>query len=134
MSIRKDVVFEPRSSQQAAAFHDDFAYFEEYNGVLQDIDEGVQMAAALGEKRVLFLRNHGVVVVGTSVGAAYLDLYQIERACMYQMLAISGGGQMQLIPEQVATEIGKRARHGFDREHFDGFRRWIQQCEPDYAN
>jgi len=36
MSIRKDMVLETRSSQQAAGFHDDVVYYEVYDGVLSD--------------------------------------------------------------------------------------------------
>jgi ribulose-5-phosphate 4-epimerase/fuculose-1-phosphate aldolase len=133
MSIRSDMLFETRSSQQAAMLHDDVAYFDEYDGVLDGLEEGQRMAAALGDKRVLFLRNHGVVVVGRSVSAAYLDLYQLERACMYQILACSGGGKMQLIPEGVAAEISERAKDGLFAEHFEGMRRWINEIDRDYA-
>ena len=44
MSIRKDMVLETRSSQQAAAFHNDVAYYEVYDGALEDESEGQHMA------------------------------------------------------------------------------------------
>ena len=133
MSIRKDVQFETRSSQQSAQFHDDVAYFEEYDGILKDECEGERMAAALGDKRILLMRNHGALVVGPSVAAAYLDVYQLERACMYQLLALTGGGQIQLIPEDVAATTSQRAREVCYLEHFEGMRRWIKAIEPDYV-
>ena len=133
MSIRKDVLFETRSSQQSAAFHDDVVYYDVYDGVLSSEDEGDRMAETLGDKRVLLLRNHGALVVGSSVARAYLDVYQLERACMYQLLAIAGGGEMQLIPEDVAAEIGQFSREGRNIEHFEGMKRWIAAAEPDYA-
>ncbi len=129
MAIRNDVLFETRSSQQAARFHGDVVYFEEYDGILKDEDEGKRMAAVLGDKRVLLLRNHGALVVGSSLAAAYLDVYQLERACMYQLLAIAGGGRMQLIPEHVAAASARQAREGFNLEHFDGMRQWILAVE-----
>ena len=91
------------------------------------------MAAALGDKRILLMRNHGALVVGPSVAAAYLDVYQLERACMYQLLALTGGGQIQLIPEDVAATTSQRAREGCYLEHFEGMRRWIKAIEPDYV-
>lgn len=92
------------------------------------------MARALGDKRVLLLRNHGAIVVGPSVAAAYLDTYQLERACMYQLLAIAGGGTMQLIPEEVAAASAQQARAGRNVEQFEGMRRWMDAVEPDYYN
>lgn len=134
LTICKDVLFETRSSQQSARFHGDVAYFDEYDGLLEAESEGVRMAAALGNRRVLLLRNHGAMVVGPSVAAAYLDVYQLERACMYQLLAMTGSSNMQLIPEPIAAAMARQAREGFNNEHFDGMRRWMQQLEPDYLN
>jgi ribulose-5-phosphate 4-epimerase/fuculose-1-phosphate aldolase len=133
MTIRKDTLFETRSSQQSARFHGDVAYYDEYDGLLDSEAEGERMAATLGDKRVLLLRNHGAIVVGTSVAAAYLDVYQLERACMYQLLATAGGGSMQLIPEQIAAGTAAGARQGINNEHFDGMRQWLKALEPDYA-
>ena len=133
MSIRNER-FETRSSQQAAELHDDVAYFDEYDGVLRDEAEGERMAAALGTKRVLLLRNHGALVVGRSVGKAYLDLYSLERACMYQLLATAGSGEMSLIPEEIAATMGRLSRDGFNSEHFEGMKRWLAAVEPDYAD
>ena len=132
MTIRKDVVFETRSSQQSARFHGDVAYYDEYDGLLEAEAEGERMAAVLGGRRVLLLRNHGAMVVGPSVAAAYLDVYQLERACMYQLLAMTGGGDMELIPDAIAGAMAQQAREGFNNEHFDGMRRWMEQLEPDY--
>jgi len=133
MSIRKDMVFEPRSSQQAAGFHNDLVYYEVYDGVLASEDEGERMAATLGDKRVLLLRNHGALVAANSVARAYLDVYQLERACMYQLLATASGGEMALIPEDVAAQMGELARKGQNLEHFDGMKRWVEATQPDYA-
>jgi ribulose-5-phosphate 4-epimerase/fuculose-1-phosphate aldolase len=134
MSIRNDIRLETRSSQQAAQFHNDVAYYEEYDGVLEAEEEGERMVEALGNKRVLMLRNHGAMVAGHSVGQAYLDVYQLERACMYQMLAMSGGGKMQLIPEDVAIESSRQARAAVDHGHWGGLKRWVEAKEPDFAN
>lgn len=134
MSIRKDMKLETRSSQQSAGFHDDVVYYEVYDGVLEDESEGVHMAEVLGNKRILMMRNHGAMIVGETVARAYLDAYQLERACMYQLLAVAGGGEMQLIPEEVAAEMGRLARKGRNIEHFEGMKRMIFEKEPDFAD
>ena len=134
MSIRKDMKFETRSSQQSAGFHDDVVYYEVYDGVLEDESEGVHMAEVLGDKRILMMRNHGAMIVGETVARAYLDAYQLERACMYQLLAVAGGGEMQLIPEEVAAEMGHLARKGRNIDHFEGMKRLVVEKEPDFAD
>ena len=134
MSIRQDMLFEPRSSQQAARFHDNLVYYDVYDGVLADEEEGERMAATLGNRRVLMLRNHGALIAAESVAMAYLDLYQLERACMYQLLATAGGGEMALIPEDVTAEMGRLAARGQNVAHFDGMKRWVEELQPDYAH
>ena len=96
------------------------------------MDEGERMAAALGQKRVLILRNHGVLIAGPTVSDVYMDLYQFERACMYQILAMTGGGQMQLISDEIAAATGQHVKDGLYNRHFEGMRRWMQEIEPDY--
>jgi ribulose-5-phosphate 4-epimerase/fuculose-1-phosphate aldolase len=134
MSIRSDMRLETRSSQQAAGFHDDVAYYEVYDGVLADESEGEHMAEVMGDKRILMMRNHGAMIVGSTVARAYLDTYQLERACMYQLLAVSGGGEMALIPDDIAAEMGRLAREGRNIEHFEGMKRLVEEKEPDYAH
>jgi ribulose-5-phosphate 4-epimerase/fuculose-1-phosphate aldolase len=133
MSIRGDMKLETRSSQQAAGFHDDVAYYEVYDGVLADESEGEHMAEIMGDKRILIMRNHGAMIVGSTVARAYLDTYQLERACMYQLLAVAGGGEMALIPKDIAAEMGRLARSGRNIEHFEGMKRLVEEKEPDYA-
>ncbi len=133
LSMREDIRFDTRSSQQAAQFHDDVAYFETYDGLLAEESEGARMAEALGDCRVLILRNHGVLVLGTSVAGAYIALYQLERAAMYQLLATAGGGALTRIPEEIAAAMGEKARAGHADPHFEAMRRLIDATEPDYV-
>ena len=58
---------------------------DDFGGLALDEDEGDRLARALGEKRILFLANHGVIVVGPSVAHAFNDLYYLEKACMAQI-------------------------------------------------
>jgi hypothetical protein len=73
--------------QNALRFHDDIAYDDTYNGLVVDPAEGDRLARVLGTKRVLFLANHGVIVVGPTVAEAFDSLYYLERACRLQVLA-----------------------------------------------
>ena len=50
--------------QNAARFFGDIAYDDHFNGIAEATQEGERMAAAMGNKKILFLANHGVVVVG----------------------------------------------------------------------
>ena len=79
--------------QNALRFHDDIAYDDIYNGLVVDNAEGDRLARVLGSKRVMFLANHGVIVVGPTVAEAFDSMYYLERACRLQVLARSTGGR-----------------------------------------
>src|ERR671919_1213869 len=81
--------------QNALRFHDDIAYDDVYNGLVVDDAEGDRLARALGTKRVMFLANHGVIVVGASVAEAFDAMYYLERACRLQVLARMMGAKLR---------------------------------------
>src|SRR5690606_2071284 len=123
------------AGQSSLNFYDDVAYDRIYNGQVLDAAEGDRIAAALGDKRVLFMANHGVIVVGRSVAEAFDDLYYLERACQAQVLAMSTGRKLLRIPDEVARNYNanstERTRMG--KLHFDSLKRLLDRDERDYA-
>ena len=91
------------AGQSAIGFHDDIAYLD-YNGLALDTCEGERMARALGGKSVLMLRNHGVLVTGTSAAEAFERLYFLERACQAQAMAMACNTALNEMPAEV---VGK---------------------------
>ncbi len=59
------------ASQTAAFFHGHIAYDDTYAGTADTLEEGERLAKLIGGKRVLFMKNHGVLVVGDTVAQAY---------------------------------------------------------------
>ena len=57
-------------TQESCAFYEDHALYDAYTGVAVDAEEGRRIAAALGSRKALVLRNHGLLTVGDSVDAA----------------------------------------------------------------
>ena len=90
-------------SQTALMFYDDVAYDGTYQGLAEDLAEGQRLARILGDKRTLFLANHGVVVVGETMAEAFTQLYYLERACQAQVLAMSTGRPVQPIGDNMAA-------------------------------
>jgi ribulose-5-phosphate 4-epimerase/fuculose-1-phosphate aldolase len=78
-------------NQNSLRFYGDVAYDDDYGGLANDVEEGDRIAAALGDKRIAFLANHGVIVVGATIAGAFDDLYFLERACRLQVLAMATG-------------------------------------------
>ena len=50
------------------------------------------------DKPVLFMKNHGVLVTGDTVAQAYKRLYKLERVCRTQVLAMSTGKPLEVLP------------------------------------
>ena len=122
--------------QNALRFHDDIAYDDVYNGLVVDDSEGDRIAAALGDKRVLFLANHGVIVAGPSVAEAFDLLYYLERACRLQVLARSMHGKLRAVRPEVVRETRRLMladAPAYAGAHFAALKRILDREEPGYS-
>lgn len=122
--------------QNALMFHGDVAYDDEYGGLATSEEEGARLAAALGDKRVLFLANHGVIVVGKTIAEAFVDLYYLERACRVQVLAMSTGRPLRPVGDNVAAgtfDPARREDYVYARTHFAALKRVLDAEDPSYA-
>jgi ribulose-5-phosphate 4-epimerase/fuculose-1-phosphate aldolase len=122
--------------QNALRFHDDIAYDDVYNGLVIDNAEGDRLARVLGAKRVMFLANHGVIVVGSSVAEAFDALYYLERACRLQVLARSMGGKFRPVRPEVVRETYRLILADTPKyagAHFEALKRILDREEPAYS-
>jgi ribulose-5-phosphate 4-epimerase/fuculose-1-phosphate aldolase len=92
-------VIEP-ITQDACAFYNDNTLFDDYTGVVLDVEEGRRIAAALGTKKAVVLRNHGLLTGGTSVDSAAWWFIAAERCAQVQLLAQAAGKPIHVDPEQ----------------------------------
>jgi ribulose-5-phosphate 4-epimerase/fuculose-1-phosphate aldolase len=70
-----------------AAFLDGRVAYHDFEGVTTRADEQPRLVANLGDRSVLILRNHGLLVAESSVPAAFYWYYLLQRACQVQALA-----------------------------------------------
>lgn len=90
--------------QNACRFYNRIAYDRHYSGMALDATEGERVASLLGDdKSVLFLGNHGVIVIADSVAQAFDELYYLEKAAQLQVIALSTGRELALIPNEIAS-------------------------------
>ena len=123
--------------QNALRFADDIAYDDSYNGLVLDAAEGDRLARVLGSKRVLFLANHGVIVVGPTVAEAYDLLYYLERACRLQVLARATGLPFRKVRPEVVRETYRMILADTPKyagAHFAAPKRILDREEPGYAS
>ncbi len=124
------------TSQCALRFHDRVAYDHHYNGLALDTAEGDRMVACLGDKDVLFLANHGVIVCGSKISWAFDDLYYLERACQLQFLVRSTGQAVRAIRAEVVQEASAALTSARERAlsdlHFEAVKRRLSASDPDW--
>ncbi len=121
--------------QNALMFDGRIAYDDEYRGLALDGDEGERIAEKIGDKSILMLASHGVVTTGPTVAEAFNDLYYLERAATFQVLALSTGKKLRTISDSVreatraqfTTEASQVAAR-----HFKALRRILDREEPEY--
>ncbi len=122
--------------QNSARFLGEVAYDDHFNGIAVATEEGERMAAAMGGKRILFLANHGVIVIGESVARAFDDFYYLERACRVQLLAMQSGTPLSVMPEDVArmthAQWGNVSANA--ELHFAAMKEILDAEEPSYAS
>ena len=77
--------------------------FHDYEGVATNMEERVRLQRDLGEKNLMFLRNHGTLAVGRTVREAFRSIANLETACATQIAALSMGRKLHFPdPEVVA--------------------------------
>jgi ribulose-5-phosphate 4-epimerase/fuculose-1-phosphate aldolase len=128
------------ASQTAAFFHGHVAYDDTYAGTADFIEEGERLAGVIGDKHVLFMKNHGVLVTGASVAQAYRRLYRLERVCRAQVLAMSTGKPLEILPDDVVAQVqappvnDRHSRAERERLFFEAMMRILDRDNPGYAD
>jgi ribulose-5-phosphate 4-epimerase/fuculose-1-phosphate aldolase len=128
------------ASQTAAFFHGQIAYDDDYTGLAATLAEGERLAALMGKKPIVFMKNHGVLVTGDTVAQAYRRLYRIERVCRNQILALSTGRPLQVLSDEVAARVmapnpdDRHPRGERERLFFEAMMRVLDRELPGYRD
>jgi ribulose-5-phosphate 4-epimerase/fuculose-1-phosphate aldolase len=121
--------------QNACRFHRRVAYDRHYAGLALDDHEGERVAKLLGDDHdILFLGNHGVIVIGETVAMAFDELYYLERAAELQVLAMSTGRPLDVVDDETAALACRQWRDYPEvaDQHFAAIREILDEDCPDY--
>ena len=69
--------------------------YHDYEGTATEAEEQPRIVRDLGDRRLLILRNHGLLSVGETMGEAFVWIYRLETACRHQIDALAGGAELQ---------------------------------------
>jgi ribulose-5-phosphate 4-epimerase/fuculose-1-phosphate aldolase len=96
-------------TQDVCAFYEDHAVFQDFTGVVLDVDEGARIARSLGSCKAAILQNHGLLTVGQTVDAAVWWFITMERSCQVQLLAEAAAARTAEAPRQVSPEAARQS-------------------------
>jgi ribulose-5-phosphate 4-epimerase/fuculose-1-phosphate aldolase len=119
-------------TQDACAFYEDHALFDDYTGAVLEIEEGKRIAHALGGNKAVILSNHGLLTVGTtSVDEAAWWFITMERTCQAQLLAEAAGTPVLIDPGHAQTTAGQVGHPKAGWRAFQPLYDWIVSVQPD---
>ncbi len=118
-------------TQDSCAFYGDHSLFDDYTGVVLDVEEGKRIGAALGENKAVILRNHGNLTAGTTVDAAVWWFITMERTCQAQLLADAAGQTVSITPENAEITHGQVGSEIAGWFNYQPLCDWIVEEEPD---
>jgi ribulose-5-phosphate 4-epimerase/fuculose-1-phosphate aldolase len=78
--------------------------YHDYEGSALELDERERLAADLGERHSLILRNHGLLTVGRTVAEAFELMFNLDKSCQIQMDVLASGARVR----QLSTSLVER--------------------------
>ncbi|MFO1305967.1 MAG: class II aldolase/adducin family protein [Burkholderiales bacterium] len=122
-------------SLEAAQFYERVAYYD-FQGLSDDRQECSAITRALGDHKVLFMRNHGVVITGITIGEALHLAVNLEHACRVQLAIMSANAPYKLIPPEVARHTVQQVRDKPARNEpvIEAVMRRLDRIAPDYRD
>jgi ribulose-5-phosphate 4-epimerase/fuculose-1-phosphate aldolase len=122
-------------SQNSLRYYGRVACDGEYNGLALDAAEGDRLCSSLADADILFMSGHGVVVTAENLALAFDDLYYLERAAMSQILAMSTGRPLKIIPDEICRTVQQQiaADSTQSYSHLVAIRRILMRESPEFA-
>ncbi|MGL6211866.1 MAG: class II aldolase and adducin N-terminal domain-containing protein [Paracoccaceae bacterium] len=120
--------------QNTMRFFNRVAVDDGFGGMALSSQEGERLAGCLGQKSVLLMGNHGVLVAAPTVAEAFDTMYYYERACDTLITAMSTGRPLRIASDEVAERTAEEweAYTQLSFDHLRQVRRILDIEEPDY--
>lgn len=131
-------------SQTSCYFYNRTGYHS-WEGISTNLDERERIVRDLGDNRGLILHNHGLLVAGPTIPAAWVMIYQLERICQTQLDAMAAakamGREVVLMPEASAEKTVasfdqhfKNAAEGKTNFDWEAYLRVLDETDDSYRH
>lgn len=115
--------------------------YHDYEGIAHDLTERERLVKDLGDGTMMILRNHGTLTIGATVGEMFARMVRVERACKFQLAAMSGDAELNHLPKevvdhtmQVGAEVNTSGRAAGGALLWAGLLRRLDRLDPGYAS
>lgn len=125
----------PPIDQNTMRFYERVALDDGYGGMGFE-EESERLVSALGDKSILMMGNHGVMVTGPTVAQAFDELYYLERACDTLVHAYMTGKELRVASHEVAQRTCREWLEypEFAEGHFKELKAILDEEEPSYRD
>jgi len=123
--------------QNTARFYRRCAYDTEFGGIADNQAEGARIASMLGNRSIMMMGNHGVLIAANTVAEAFDDMYYLEKACRTLVLAYSTGQPLNVLSDDVAEETASQWEaygDGMKQAHFEEMKAILDNQDPSYRH
>jgi ribulose-5-phosphate 4-epimerase/fuculose-1-phosphate aldolase len=124
-------------NQHALQVIGDVAYHD-YEGTGRSAAERSRFLDDLGDKHIMVLRNHGLIVIGRTIAEAFIATYRVERACAMQLAFQQSGATFYPLSDEVVSAGHARSQQGAARGHDPNTLDWpallrkLDRLDPSY--
>ncbi|HEY9643193.1 MAG TPA: class II aldolase/adducin family protein [Coleofasciculaceae cyanobacterium] len=123
-------------SQFALQFYQQVSYHD-YEGVSLELAERQRLVADLGDRKVMIMRNHGLLTLGRTLPEAFILMYYLEKSCEIQILAQSSGSQLITPPAAVCAKSAQQQdinMENLGQLQWGALLRLLDRDDPSYRN
>ena len=90
--------------------------YHDYESVAIDLDEQKRLVRDLGDGAAMILRNHGLLVAGSTVCDAFVTMHWLEKACQAQLMAMACNAELNHPSPEVVKLTNDRYKPGQRRK------------------
>ncbi|WP_116140420.1 class II aldolase/adducin family protein [Trinickia diaoshuihuensis] len=110
--------------------------YHDFEGITVRADEGPRLVADLGTRRLMILRNHGLLAIGSTIAQTFARLWTLNRACEIQLATAALGNARPVAPEVAARcthdALQFDPAHGAGQDVLDALLRQVDKIDPSY--
>ena len=114
--------------------------YHDFEGIADDVGERERLVKDLGDHEAMILRNHGLLIVGRTIPAAFNALLRLERACEVQVMALSCNTKLTIPSTDILEKTFDKVRPRADKPNRNGDLAWpallrkLDRVDTSYRN